>query len=314
MISEPISRVIGEYTCHKKGPLVVVIAGIHGNEPSGYEAAKKVVQRFEEEQPDFRGKFLALVGNIPALASGKRFIDHDMNRLWSQEEIERIHALSFEDRNTEEKQVVEIIEIFEKEVEKGYEEVVLLDLHSTSAPNGLFSIVTNEPRNRELASALHAPVLFGLADALSNSTTSAFIQDRKISGLAFEGGQHAEPSSVDNHLAAIWLLIEKVGCVNFDRKNPTIDLDNYHKQLIQGSRHLPHYVRVIHKHIIHPGDEFRMLPGFDNFHEVYKGETLAHSDNGDIHCPHSGMILMPLYQSQGEDGFFIMEKLMEPPF
>jgi succinylglutamate desuccinylase len=51
-----------------------------------------------------------------------------------------------------------------------------------------------------------------------------------------------------------------------------------------------------------------MHPGFTNFQKVKKGELLAHDNKGEIICPHVGLILMPLYQKQGEDGFFLIRE------
>jgi succinylglutamate desuccinylase len=51
-----------------------------------------------------------------------------------------------------------------------------------------------------------------------------------------------------------------------------------------------------------------MLPGFKNFDAIEKNQILAKNKHGDILAPYSGYILMPLYQKQGEDGFFIISE------
>jgi succinylglutamate desuccinylase len=50
-----------------------------------------------------------------------------------------------------------------------------------------------------------------------------------------------------------------------------------------------------------------MLPGFNNFDKIVKGQPLAKDKNGPIYASIDGYILMPLYQKQGEDGFFIIQ-------
>ena len=50
-----------------------------------------------------------------------------------------------------------------------------------------------------------------------------------------------------------------------------------------------------------------MKPGFKNFQAVTKGELLARYDDQDVKAEADGMILMPLYQAQGNDGFFIVK-------
>ena len=305
------TRTIGEYTTGRKGPLLFIIGGIHGNEPSGVIALQKVIKSLHAETPlDFQGKVVAVHGNIPALKQRKRYVDCDLNRMWSKEEIQRVKRLAPAARNTEERELLELLSHIETEFEKEYTDIVLLDLHTTSGPMGLFSIITNEKGNQELASALHAPVLFDLAHELSTNT-NRFMDENNIKGIAFEAGQHDEAASILNQEAAIWLTLDKMGMINSEER--TFDMDPHHAQLITAARHLPHFVRVIYRHAITPADQFHMYPGYNNFHEVYKGEPIAHDANGEVLCPFSGLMLMPLYQSQGNDGFFIMEKLYESP-
>ena len=57
------------------------------------------------------------------------------------------------------------------------------------------------------------------------------------------------------------------------------------------------------------GEEFRMMPGFSNFQHIRKGIVLATSDGEEVHAERKGLIFMPLYQKQGEDGYFIIRKV-----
>lgn len=294
---------MGEYSQEKEGPLFIFIGGIHGNEPAGVEALKRIFATLEKLQPSFNGKIVGLCGNCAALAVRQRYMVKDLNRLWSKEEISRVMNMDGKDRNPEERQLLELIEIIDYYLEKPHTQHILIDLHTTSAPGGLFSIVSDDPFNIDLATALHTPVIFDLMPSLS-TTTNMFIQDRGIKGIAFESGQHDDPQAIDLHEAAIWLMLEKMGCIHA-QEIPF--LDSCHEKLITTSRHLPHHVRVVYRHEIEPEHQFKMYPGYVNFHKVYQGEALARDKEGPISCPRSGMILMPLYQPQGEEGFFIIE-------
>lgn len=64
-------------------------------------------------------------------------------------------------------------------------------------------------------------------------------------------------------------------------------------------------------HAIKKGDNFVMQPGYKNFQPVKKGEILATDKNGAISAQEDGLILMPLYQKQGNDGFFLV-KMVRP--
>ena len=49
------NRIIGNYSSNKKGPLLFVTAGVHGNEPSGVKALKKVFSELEKTKPEIEG-------------------------------------------------------------------------------------------------------------------------------------------------------------------------------------------------------------------------------------------------------------------
>ncbi|MGB0432056.1 MAG: hypothetical protein ACPGLV_16395 [Bacteroidia bacterium] len=46
---------------------------------------------------------------------------------------------------------------------------------------------------------------------------------------------------------------------------------------------------------------------FLNFQKIEKGTLLATDKNGPIYCEQDCFMLMPLYQKQGSDGFFLIE-------
>ena len=58
-----------------------------------------------------------------------------------------------------------------------------------------------------------------------------------------------------------------------------------------------------------PNDSFKMRPNYQNFQPIKKGETLATDKNGSIQSPEDCLILMPLYQPQGSDGFFLVKEI-----
>ncbi len=79
------------------------------------------------------------------------------------------------------------------------------------------------------------------------------------------------------------------------------------KILSQAALNLPKLTEFAYKHTLKPDDDFEMLPGFNNFDKIFKVQQLANDKNGPIYASIDGYILMPLYQKQGEDGFFIIQ-------
>ncbi len=52
-----------------------------------------------------------------------------------------------------------------------------------------------------------------------------------------------------------------------------------------------------------------MQPGYTNFQVIQRGQLLAHNHQGAVQARTAGRILMPLYQKQGSNGFFIVQEV-----
>ncbi len=312
MKNKELSRIIGRYTGTEKGPLLIVLGGVHGNEPAGVKALEKMFSMLEAEpqnNPAFRfsGRLLGLRGNVRAMKAGKRFIVKDLNRQWTKENISRIRQAKDIDLDEEDLELRELLAIIEAEVaDYQPEKMVLLDFHTTTAFGGIFSIATDDPESIRIAVELHAPVVKGLLKGIRGTSLHYFCNDNfepETVAICFESGQHNEDLSVNRAIAALTNCMRSIDCVRAE------DVENRHDSiLIEYSKGLPKVTELIEIHSIQPEDEFRMAPGFKNFQHIKKGELLAYDKNGKIHASDDGLILMPLYQKQGDDGFFLIRK------
>src|SRR5688572_19819268 len=66
------SRVLGRKIDEPSGKWLVVVAGIHGNEPAGVEALRRVFRALDESGERLPGAFVGFAGNLGALAARKR--------------------------------------------------------------------------------------------------------------------------------------------------------------------------------------------------------------------------------------------------
>ena len=66
----------------------------------------------------------------------------------------------------------------------------------------------------------------------------------------------------------------------------------------------PRILQVVHRHAIRPEDQFKMEPGFANLASAKEGQLLARDASGEIRAEANGLVMLPLYQGQGADGFF----------
>lgn len=301
-------RIIGHYRGAEAGPLVVAIGGIHGNEPAGVRALERLFDLLEEEPRlnpgfHFRGELLALRGNVAALREGSRFIDVDMNRIWKARP-----AGKQEFKHSEDRELHELLAAIETGLEESpLSEIVLLDLHTTTATGGIFAVTGDDAPSLLLAAEMLVPVIKGMTSGLQGTTLNYFrgghFGSRNVRAVTFESGQHNDPAAVDLALAATINLLRALGCV---RKE---DVSTYHDELLrEAAGHLPRLTELVYVHHIpvNGRDGFRMEPGFQNFQPVRKGTMLAQDPSGPIYAPADGYLLMPLYQELGEEGFFLL--------
>jgi succinylglutamate desuccinylase len=307
------AHIIGRFA-GEEGPLFICIGGMHGNEPAGVLALETVLHLLDREpavNPGFRfkGRFLALIGNTRAYAQRKRFIQKDINRQWTPENIALIRQTPTDQLEAEDLEIKELLHLIEAEIEDCQpQRIIMLDLHTTSAAGGIFAVATDYPESVRIAVELHAPVITGMLRGLKGTTLHFFSKEnfdnRHTISVAFEAGQHDDPLSINRSISAVINCMRTIGCVRRE------DVENRHDELlIEYSRDLPKIAELLTVHSIKEGDAFKMRPGFKNFQPVALNEILAEDKNGVIRSPQDGMVLMPLYQPLGSDGFFLIKKI-----
>jgi succinylglutamate desuccinylase len=302
-VSSP--REIGRYSKGLPGPLLIVTAGIHGNEPAGVHALRRVLARLAEQAPEARGEVVALCGNRAALAKGARFVDEDLNRVWTEDEVAAARVASAGE-SSEAGEQRELLESIDALLREPRERVSLLDLHSTSGGGPPFTVMGDTLQNRGVAFELGVPVLLGLEENVEGTLIEHFGALGHVA-VVLEGGQNEDPRTVDNHESAVWVTLVSAGVLS---REQVADYETHRARLRAAAEGLPHVIEVVHRHEIAPEDEqrFRMIPGLTSFQRIEKGRLLAHHGERAEHqvtAPCRGVLLMPRYQSQGLDGFYL---------
>ena len=285
----------------KAEPVLVALGGIHGNEPAGLLAVERVLDRIARERMVergvVRGTFVALSGNRVALAEGRRFIDRDLNRGWSDDAPVSATGGTSEDR--EQGELVAAIEGAFAAAPAGGRYFV--DLHTTSAPGVPFVVADGAGQAQSFALAFPLPVFFGLMGHLS-SALLPWLARRGVTGVAVEGGQNESPAAVDHHEAVLWIALVSAGVLT---RGALMDHAALVARLMRARQGLPHAIEVYHRHGIVPEDDFRMAPGFANLQSIRRGTLLARDRRGEIRADEDCLLVMPLYQGLGDDGFFL---------
>jgi len=308
-------RYIGMYRGGESGPRLICTGGLHGNEPAGVEALRRVCERLARERPPFRGELVALVGNRPALRERRRYLWRDLNRIWT---LDRIRALrngvrpggdggwtEETEEGAETREQAELLAELDRLLDPGRDDIYCLDLHTTSSESVPFATFSDTLRNRALARHYPVPLILGLEEELEG-TLLDYVNHLGHVALGVEGGQHDAPESVDRLEAAVWLALVAIGSVRLEDVPHGGDL---RARLRRAVRNVPRLFEVRYRHALRAGDEFRMGPEFRNFQEVTENEPVARDRRGEIRAPESGRIFLPLYQEQGEEGFFIVREV-----
>ncbi len=301
-----LERVLGTVsTGERGGPLVLVTVGIHGNEPAGLHAMRRVLRDLGRAEVALSGRLAAFVGNRAGLARNVRYVDEDMNRLWSRGRVDALRRAEPAADSTERGEQRELLDLLETELSAADGGVTHLDLHSTSGHGPPFTIASGPVASRAAAERLGVPTLLGL-DPLIAGTLIEYVGGLGHSAVVIEGGQNEAAVTVDHHESAVWLTLCGAGVVA-ERAVPG-GLARHRDRLAAASAGLPAAIEVAYVHRLEPGEAFAMLPGFKNFQAVAAGELLAHAGPGlarEVRAPSAGILLMPRYQGQGLDGFFL---------
>lgn len=293
-------HVLGTIDHGVAGPTVLLSGGMHGNEPGGVLAIRRILEYLQAHDVPVRGTIVGLCGNIGALRLGLRYTDRDLNRCWDAGSIEALQATY--GHTAEDVEQFELLEEFDKRIAAAAGPVVLLDLHSMSADGVPFLVQCDLPESHALSAQLALPAIAGLEKAIPGTTLEYFTNRGHIA-IGVEGGQHDAAQTSDTLENVAWLLLVATGCI---AQHAVPNLAARTERLVRVGQGLP-AVQVTYRHGIGPADDFRMRPGFSNFQAVRAGDVLADDIRGVVYAPMTGWILLPLYQPVGSDGFFIGE-------
>ncbi|MEO8041171.1 MAG: succinylglutamate desuccinylase/aspartoacylase family protein [Acidobacteriota bacterium] len=292
-------HLIGRFAGDPNGPTLIAFGSIHGNEAAGALALERVAAGLAEISPPLNGRIYLLAGNTRALLTSVRFIDTDLNRHWTAANIEK-NSGERRGELSEDKEQAELLAALREILSTARDEVYALDLHSTSAKGSPFATVGDTLRNRVFARKFPITILLGIEEQLEG-TLLEHLNHLGVVTLGFEGGQHFAEQTIETHEALTWAALYNSGIVGRgDGEGPKKWND-----VLSRSAGRPRIVEVRYRHAITPRDEFQMHAGYNNFDPIRRGEELADDAGGEIRSPESGLILMPLYQKLGEDGFFI---------
>ena len=295
--AEDTKRIIGTYEGESSGPVIIVTGGLHGNEPAGIIALNEVFRKLKTLKPEFSGKFIGIAGNLKALQQETRFLDCDLNRIWNLE------PTVFDHSKAEFEEYLSIKAIVDAELTSS-EEVIFLDLHTTSSPSRPFLLVDDNARAKEFVEDFPSPAILNVSGYI-HGTLLEYVAASGNLTIGFEAGQHQDPEAAKVAESMVWMILHKAGCLESET---FFSLTKWYNQILLAAAGVDGFYRVVYRYGIEEEERFYMRPGYKNFEPISTSDLLAENLEGPIYSPYDGFIFMPLYQSQGDDGFFIIQK------
>lgn len=303
LVSLQEDRIIGQITTGKPGPTMVVFGGIHGNEPAGVRALEEVFLKLKTGQASFdSGSLIAIRGNLPALEKKERFLRHDLNRLWGNGRLRRALEKDRDERSPEERELAEIYKGVHEILSQYPPPFYFIDLHTTSSRSLPFITINDSIINRRFSELFPVPVILGIEEYLDGPLLS-YINELGYMALGFESGQHDDMQAVRNAEDFIWLALSFSGATA-----GMPDGEEHFKRLQKAAFGDHHFYEIFYRHELPEVHSFKMEEGFWSFQALPKGTLLATENGAPVEMDKKGILFMPLYQKQGEEGFFLIRR------
>ena len=295
-------RTLGIFQGREPGPAVLIVAGMHGNEPATIAAARSVAAKLEG-LPVY-GRIALALGNLSAIAAGERFLDYDLNRLWTSERMELLASgQPLPGRYQEDVEQQELFDFFEEFYSRHLRPHYLLDLHSASSVSQPFSIVFGDGSSYGFAKEIDVPcVIWPDDDPRWEGVMLGYASRRNIFGAAIEAGPLYDLGTSRYLEACVWQALVAAGSIG---ESDIPALDEHHDALADVKNGAPDSIDVVYKHAVSPSDRFKMEPGFVNLQPVKKGQVLARDGQGIVEAESDGHLLFPLYQGLSDYGFIL---------
>lgn len=253
-------------------PIVTIIGSIHGNEKIGALAINKLKQLIKKE--NFPGKINFIFGNPYAHKKNKRFLRHDMNRLFKPGGVKLGKRPSLE-----QKRAYKISKILDKTD-------FMLDIHSTQKPSVPFVYCKLSLRHLELARIFETKFIVGPAKGAKitslNACTDDYVNSRGGVGITYESGWNRDLKVLNRVVQKTKYFLQITGCTHLKiktRKNKTKPI-----------------IVTLYKEIIPKTNAFGLAKDFKNFDFVKKGGLIARDGKKQITVKQGSYIIFPKTQ------------------
>lgn len=303
-------REIGRAGDAHAGTTLVILGGVHGNERAGLIAGQRVLDMLSTDQfQQMNGRLVVLAGNLAALNHedpDTRYIHHDLNRLCKREHFDEPSSTSAEHEQMHE--LFGALESILVSCKVAGQQMIVLDLHTTSAPSRPVVAFEDSLAARRHAMRMPCPKYLGIEEEINGLVIDAVTNRLGCISYLIEGGQHDDPASVDVHEASIWIALDSAGVIDHSRH--VSDHFGFMRSMSQNRGHVVYDVR--HREPI-TSEDFVISEGVESGTPVHAGRTVIAMQAGKpVYSPIHGRVFLPNMQTHkriNDDGFFIVRRV-----
>ena len=199
---------VKEYTSETKGPSILILGRIHGNEPIGTEIIERLMKDIDDKIIKLKKGAIHLIGccNERAANENTRFIDLNLNRIMSQKLAEENEAMY---EATLALQVMEAIDNAD----------MLIDLHSfvdPGTPPYMICIDDNAIARDMVKASGYKTILCAspfLTPANSQMTVD-YAKSKNKPAVLIEAGYHNDPTAFNRGYEAILNILATLGFID----------------------------------------------------------------------------------------------------
>jgi len=269
------------------GPIVAIIASLHGEEPAGMAAYAFLKRHFIDEGNELKfGEIRLIKGNIEARKAGVRYFEYDLNRMFLEEYDEGVDTDCYEYKRTQEiKQMVEGVDY-------------ILDLHSMTSDGEPFAIMADAEKEYPEC-MINIPVSFtssGWSGALKG-TLMDWALPRGAEYMAIESGLNGSKEADDTARNVSIAFLNQLGMTDFE-----LEFERPKKHL-----------KVLKRESIRDHESYSYQErNYSSFDPVSPNELIAIDTKGEYRAPEMEnlVIIMPASQESvrnrhNNDAFFL---------
>lgn len=274
----------------KPGPHIVILGAIHGNEPCGAIAIKKIISEIEQSDLELlRGTLTCVpICNPEAYKRNTRFFQRNLNRSLYPKNKPKLYE-----------------DFIDPIICKVLDEAdVLLDLHSYESKGPPFGFLGNTSQ-REIDYCLALGIddfVYGWSEAFDKTTrdskesmgTTEYARSVGCIATTIECGHHYNENAPDIAYRTIRNALKHLGMADY--KDNKKQFTNYR------------FAKM--KNVFFKEKEGKVTRFFEHYSKVRKGEVLAEYVDGEtINAPGNGYIILPKMKAEvGGEWFYFAEE------